>query len=396
MVDRSAFARDLDLLRAEIDASIGPRDLAELKKMERWGRICSALGYGTAWIAPNLISPALVALGTTVRWAIVMHHVGHRGYDRVPGVPARYTSRGFARGARRYLDWLDWIEPESWRYEHNVLHHGRTGELEDPDLVEENVSWFRTATLPAIVQFLVISFFASTWKLSYYAPNTHQILRWSQRKKRGEAVRPFRVEVDRASAFDLRTANGRSFWRSSILPYFLARFVVLPLLFAPLGWWAVLSVFCNSLLAEMFTNVHSFVLITPNHAGPDLFRFQGHAEDKGTYYYRQVVGTANYSTGTDLLDFLQAGLNYQIEHHLFPDLPLSKYREYQPRVKAICEKHGVPYIQESIFIRLRKFFDIVFGRRSMLVDGRDDPVARDPGDRADRQRPPRDLSLLAE
>lgn len=395
-VDRTAFARDLDRLREEIDASIGPRDLVELKKMERWGRICSALGWGTSWIAPNPISAALIAVGTTARWAIVMHHVGHRGYDRVPGVPEQYTSRSFARGARRYVDWLDWIEPEAWRYEHNALHHGRTGELEDPDLLEENVSWFRGVTLPLVVKFLVIAFFASTWKLSYYAPNTHQILRWSQRKKRGEKVRPFRIEVERWAAFDPRTADGRSFWATSVLPYFLARFVVLPLLFLPLGRWAALSVFCNSVLAELFHNLHSFFLITPNHAGPDLFRFHGHAEDKGTYYYRQVVGTANYATGTDLLDFLQAGLNYQIEHHLFPDLPLSKYREYQPRVKAICLAHGVPYVQESVFARVDKLFQIILGHGSMLVDGRDNPIAGDPGDRADRQRQPRDLGLLAE
>src|SRR6185503_5204078 len=134
----------------------------------------------------------------------------------------------------------------------------------------------------------------------------------------------------------------RRFLASSILPYALVRFAILPALFFPLGWWAALSVFANSVLAELIANLHSFFLITPNHAGADLHRFDTRAEDKETFYVRQVLGSANYATGRDWIDFLQGGLNYQIEHHLFPDLPLSKYREFQPRVRAICEKYGLP------------------------------------------------------
>ncbi len=55
-IDVEALARDLDALRAEIDASLGPEDLEHLLKIERWGRRCAALGYATAWIAPNLVS----------------------------------------------------------------------------------------------------------------------------------------------------------------------------------------------------------------------------------------------------------------------------------------------------------------------------------------------------
>ena len=44
---------------------------------------------------------------------MMAHHATHRGYDRVPGVPGRYTARHFASGWRRLLDWPDWIHPES-------------------------------------------------------------------------------------------------------------------------------------------------------------------------------------------------------------------------------------------------------------------------------------------
>ncbi len=42
-----------------------------------------------------------------------------------------------------------------------------------------------------------------------------------------------------------------------------------------------------------------------------------------------------------------------------------RYREVQPQVKALCEKYGIPYVQESVFARLRKMLDVAVGRTSM-------------------------------
>ena len=47
---------DVRALRAEIDASLGPDDLAHLARIERWGRAATAVGLATAWIAPNPFS----------------------------------------------------------------------------------------------------------------------------------------------------------------------------------------------------------------------------------------------------------------------------------------------------------------------------------------------------
>jgi len=58
-------------------------------------------------------------------------------------------------------------------------------------------------------------------------------------------------------------------------------------------------------------------------------------------------------------------LNYQIEHHLWPDLPPSAYQRVQPKVKAVCEKHGVPYVQEPLHRRLAQLLGIVTGERRM-------------------------------
>jgi fatty acid desaturase len=361
--DNDAFVRDLTALRAEIEASLEPADFAHLRKIERWGRGCTLLGHATAWLAPNPLSALLLARGVTTRWTVVMHHVAHGGYDRVPGVPARYTSRGFAVGRRRLLDWLDWIVPEAWRYEHNTLHHARTGELADPDLVEENTTWLRRSRLPLWVKYAAIAFYACTWKLTYYAPNTFQL--WSASKQGRQADSALIRGVRYAAAFDPRSVSGRAFWKACVLPYALLRFVLVPSLFLVLGPWAFFSVLANLLAAELLANVESFFLITPNHAGEDLYRFESRAAGRARFCVRQVVGCANYTTGGDFNDFLHGWLNYHIEHHLWPDLPLRKYQQFQPRVQALCERHGIPYVQESLPRRARKLMDIIMGRASM-------------------------------
>ena len=73
-----------------------------------------------------------------------------------------------------------------------------------------------------------------------------------------------------------------------------------------------------------------------------------------------------YTGGNDVADFLQGYLNYQIEHHLFPDLPPSKLREAQPKVEALCQKHGIPYVREGVFTRVGHLVDIMTGKSSMI------------------------------
>ena len=48
---------------------------------------------------------------------------------------------------------------------------------------------------------------------------------------------------------------------------------------------------------------------------------------------------------TPLLRRFHGGLQYQIEHHLFPRLPRANLRRVAPRVRALCQRHGIPYRQ---------------------------------------------------
>ncbi len=381
-IDKIAFMRELEALHAELVADLGPDDLRHLRKMSRWGRLCSAAGYLTAWIVPNPISAYLMSQGTTFRW-IVMHHIGHRGYDQVPGAPTHLTSKGFAQGARRYLDWPDWMHPEAWCCQHNDQHHMRSGQYADPDLIERNFTVMRGLNLPLFLKDVNMLLFASTWKPTYLTPALIRALYMAKRRRNGEPME-FSEEESLNQFFDFlkdprglaqwkrlynpMSPEGRQLWTECLLPYSIVNFGAVPALFGlllgPVAWF---NVFINSVMAEIFTNVHSFVIMAVNHAGEDVPRFEGRTHGKAEWYVRQAAHSVNCTGGTDVADFLQGYLNYQIEHHLWPDLPMLKYRQAQPKVEAICLKYGVPYVRENIWRRFLKARKVITGRCSAPV-----------------------------
>ncbi len=366
MTEHTGFENELRALRAKIGTEIGTADLRHLKKIEWWGRLCSIAGYATAWIFPNPFSAWCIAQGSVTRWAIMMHHVGHKGYDKTNG-PARFTSAGFAKGYRRYIDWFDWMHPAAWKHEHNILHHYHTGEQADPDLVERNVELIRNAKIPRRFKYLALLFFMCTWKFTYYAPNTYWMYLRSKKEKSGKQPASAHLQKNYPGLTLLSpfSKDGIRFWFACLLPYAALRFIILPILFLPVSPAAALFVLINSLLAELIINIYTFIIIVPNHAGEDLYRFEDRVHNAGEFYRRQVIGSANYSCGNDRTDFMHGWLNYQIEHHLFPDIPLLKYQQYQPAIKAICNKYNVPYVQESVWKRFRKMTEIVVGKKSM-------------------------------
>ena len=160
--------------------------------------------------------------------------------------------------------------------------------------------------------------------------------------------------------------NGAVLWKEYILPYFSVRFMVIPFLFIPLGFEAVFNAFIITLIGEYIANVHSFFVIVPNHSAEDIYRFDTPHKSQGEFYLRQIMGSVNYKTGTNLVDFTHGWLNYQIEHHLFPNLPLSQYQKIQPLIKELCAKHNLEYRQENVFKRKRMTVELMVGKTKLL------------------------------
>ncbi len=57
---------------------------------------------------------------------------------------------------------------------------------------------------------------------------------------------------------------------------------------------------------------------------------------------RQLLGAANIE-GSPFFHVMSGNLGYQVEHHLFPDMPSTRYGEIAPKVREICQKYELPY-----------------------------------------------------
>ena len=81
----------------------------------------------------------------------------------------------------------------------------------------------------------------------------------------------------------------------------------------------------------------------PNHKGMPV-----NATVDRTDFLRRHVLTARNVRGGRLVDFALGGLNYQIEHHLFPSMPRPNLRQAQPLVRSFCQQHDVSYYETTL------------------------------------------------
>jgi len=79
-------------------------------------------------------------------------------------------------------------------------------------------------------------------------------------------------------------------------------------------------------------------------AGDRLISPDQRAEDEttGARYVRQLIGACNIDGGP-MFHLASGNLGYQVEHHLYPDMPSTRYAEIAPKVREICERYELPY-----------------------------------------------------
>jgi len=101
----------------------------------------------------------------------------------------------------------------------------------------------------------------------------------------------------------------------------------------------------------------------PNHKGMPILS----KEDETDFLRRQAMTSRNVRGGW-LVDFALGGLNYQIEHHLFPSMPRPNLRHAQAIVRSYCEQHAVPYLETTLLRSygqaIRHLHDVGQGLRS--------------------------------
>jgi fatty acid desaturase len=117
------------------------------------------------------------------------------------------------------------------------------------------------------------------------------------------------------------------------------------------GYVTALLLVLSPLQAVAFIVVHQGLFglylgcsFAPNHKGMPTLT----ADDQLDFLRRQVLTSRNVA-GSRPVDWLLGGLNYQIEHHLFPNMPRPNLRRAQPLIRAFCEQHELAYVEASLF-----------------------------------------------
>ena len=105
------------------------------------------------------------------------------------------------------------------------------------------------------------------------------------------------------------------------------------------AWQAVLFIAIH----QGLTGLYLTSIFAPNHKGMLIL-----GEDSQLGFLRRQVLTSRNVTAHPLTDFWYGGLNYQIQHHLFPNMPRNKLREVQSIVKSFCRTHSIAYYETSV------------------------------------------------
>jgi linoleoyl-CoA desaturase len=111
------------------------------------------------------------------------------------------------------------------------------------------------------------------------------------------------------------------------------------------AWESYRATALANVTANIVRNIWAHSIIFCGHFPDQTYTFnQKEVEDesKGAWYVRQLIGAANIE-GSPLFHVISGNLGYQVEHHLYPDMPSTRYGEIAPRVREICERYDLPY-----------------------------------------------------
>lgn len=120
-----------------------------------------------------------------------------------------------------------------------------------------------------------------------------------------------------------------------------------------LGWSTWLPIF---VVGQMLLGVHMAFVFAPNHKGMPTFVDATHLS-----FAEQQVLTSRNVAGSPMVDFLYGGLNYQVEHHLFPTMPRRNLRACRELVRHFCRETNLPYTEESVAESFKSLFSSLNG-----------------------------------
>jgi linoleoyl-CoA desaturase len=333
------FGRAIDAIRSDIEKQLGEKDAEHIRRVGSLSRNLERLGRTLLHFSFEPMTFGLGVGALFVHKSLELMEIGHMAlhgaYDRLD-VDRRYRDEFFR--------WKAPIDETSWRVGHNVRHHQYTNiEGRDPDIdfgalrLSPQVAYRRAHALQPLTNLL-------TWLGFSAAINLHVTGLLDVYLGRGEPA----VLRDRKT--ETLFGAHRAFL-SKMARYYGREYVFFPLLAGPFFW----KVLLGNVLSEIGRDVCAGAIIYGGHGGATDYPAGTRAGGRARWYAMQVEAARNVEVPA-ALSILFGGLDYQIEHHLFPRFPPNRLREIAPRVRDACEAHGVPYVSKGPAETLRDVF----------------------------------------
>jgi fatty acid desaturase len=315
------LGREFDAIHDEVYADLGDRDSRYIRSTIKLHRqlvlSARALLIGSQRRPLWALGTAALSLAKILENMEIGHNVMHGQWDWMndPDINSQNW------------DWDTASPADAWRHSHNYEHHTFTNiRGKDRDLgyeimrIDPHQKWHPIYLLQPLYNLVLMGFFE--WGVALHDLNFDAIRAGEKskvkvnRELKAIGVKARRQIVKDYIAFPL--LSGRRSFKSTLAANFTANIVR--------NVWAYSIIFCGHFPDQTYTFSQREVA----------------DETRGGWYVRQLLGSANID-GSPLFHLLAGNLSFQVEHHLYPDMPSSRYTEIAPRVRDICRRYGLPY-----------------------------------------------------
>ena len=334
------LGREFDAIHDDVYAELGERDARYIRstiKLHRQLVLGSRLLLLGSRKRPLwLAGTAALSLAKILENMEIGHNVMHGQWDWMndPDINSRNW------------DWDTASPADAWRHSHNYEHHTFTNiRGKDRDLgyeimrIDPHQKWHPIYLLQPLYNLLLMGFFE--WGVAVHDLNRGAI--HSGEKSKEQVVKELKaigVKARRQIVKDYLAFPALSSAVSGALAARRDRRA---------GVDAARETFAATakanFTANIVRNVWAYSIIFCGHFPDQTYTFSQREvaeETRGGWYVRQLLGAANIE-GSAPFHFLSGNLSFQVEHHLFPDMPSSRYAEIAPRVRDVCQRYGLPY-----------------------------------------------------
>ena len=367
------IGREFDAIHDEIYEDLGDRDRRYIVSMIELHRRLAVLGrvlllgasLRPAWIGGvSALSAAKILENMEIG-----HNVLHGQWDWMNDPYIHSTT----------WDWDTASTAEAWKHSHNYVHHTYTNILgKDKDLgyeimrIDPHQKWHPVYLLQPAYNLLLMALFE--WGVALHDLDFEAIRRGEKKpaqvrkelrgilgKARAQIVKDYvawplisaaAATAATAGAAALRESRQGSRRRRALaaLPRRRRtsrgdRALGVARTALPGGRRTFRAAVWANVTSNIARNLWAHSIIFCGHFPDQTYTFtqeEVENETRGGWYVRQLLGAANIE-GSPLFHVASGNLGYQVEHHLFPDMPSTRYAEIAPRVKAICAKYDLPY-----------------------------------------------------